>query len=795
MARARSKRYSGKYRSNGRRSGAMVLAAALVVAMAASIAVVSSSSAQTEQAFARTVAGWDGTFEEIERYMVQSGVSPTRTTAMRDRLENIRADAEAVRQVATDELARVAELLEALGEPVDGVAEAPDIAGRRTAYQVEAGLYRARIQNAALAMARAGQIDARLSQSTRLQLATRIFESGPLPYMPGTLAAAGADARRIASRLATAWVGWQSVFAATEGGILKAVLLWAIALALGLAARRFLPPLESVVSSVASGAYHRRLLAVLDLVVRRGAVPVLLLLATGFAVGQGGGLAAATFSGFISSLAFCLAAAIVLFLLARAAASGGPDMSILPEIPADRTAGIARLVGWLGFLAGIDLFITGQLGALDAGASFSALVGGAVHLLEALTLLALARALFWPLTPSDGALRRIVKWLLVCIAGAAVLAVLAGYARLGEYLAHLPLLAGGTALVLLVLRRLVHAIVLSAHFPASTDTTADTTANIIGGGAIHFWLGAIIDVAAVLLWILFMAPFVGVAGTDLQNWAAILLTDLDLGNISISILDIVVAITVFMAALAVTRALQKSLSERVLPRTQIDISIQHSLATTFGYIGIVISGVVAVAVLGIDLTGLAVIAGAFSVGIGFGLQNIVNNFVSGLILLVQRPIKVGDWVMVGEHQGIIKRIGVRATELETFQRASVIIPNSELVSGRVTNWTHDNRYGRVELAVGVGYDSDPAQVKSILLACAADHPEVSRSDPEPFVMFQDFADSCLMFELRCVTPDVMRRAGITSELRYEIIRRFREAGIEIPFPQRVVHLQDETSGS
>ena len=182
-------------------------------------------------------------------------------------------------------------------------------------------------------------------------------------------------------------------------------------------------------------------------------------------------------------------------------------------------------------------------------------------------------------------------------------------------------------------------------------------------------------------------------------------------------------------------------------------------------------------------------AGALSIGVGFGLQSIVNNFVSGLILLIERPIKVGDRVVVGGKEGHIRRINVRATEIETFDRATVIVPNSEIVSTSVTNWTHRDRHGRAEVQVGVAYGSDPEKVRDVLLACAKAHPCVAIL-PEPIVAFKDFASSSLDFILLGFVDDVENKARVESELRYAIVRAFAENGIEIPFPQREVRLKD-----
>jgi small-conductance mechanosensitive channel len=215
-------------------------------------------------------------------------------------------------------------------------------------------------------------------------------------------------------------------------------------------------------------------------------------------------------------------------------------------------------------------------------------------------------------------------------------------------------------------------------------------------------------------------------------------------------------------------------------------SARYSIGAAIRYIGVILAVVLAIAMLGMDMTNLALVAGALSVGIGFGLQNIVNNFVSGMILLIERPIKVGDWVIVGTNEGLVKRINIRATELETFQLASVIIPNAEILSQALTNWTLSNHYGRVEVPVGVAYGTNPKKVHDLLLQCAREHPLVI-SWMEPFVVFQSFGPARLEFELRCFTADVMQRIIIASELRFAIQRCFAAEGIEIPLPQQVVH--------
>jgi len=202
---------------------------------------------------------------------------------------------------------------------------------------------------------------------------------------------------------------------------------------------------------------------------------------------------------------------------------------------------------------------------------------------------------------------------------------------------------------------------------------------------------------------------------------------------------------------------------------------------------------VAIGTLGFPLSNLAIVAGALSLGIGFGLQSIVNNFVSGLILLFERPIKVGDWIVTSAGEGIVKRISVRSTEIETFDWASVIVPNSELITSPVTNWTHKNRYTRLTILIGVSYDSDPEMVSDILLKAAKANRR-TLSYPSPVVYFSGFGDSSLDFEVRIFINNVDDRIPVKNELRFEIFKQFKEAGVEIPYPQRDLHLRSLVPG-
>ncbi|MDR7144629.1 mechanosensitive ion channel family protein [Rhizobium sp. BE258] len=269
---------------------------------------------------------------------------------------------------------------------------------------------------------------------------------------------------------------------------------------------------------------------------------------------------------------------------------------------------------------------------------------------------------------------------------------------------------------------------------------------------------------------------------DLQQIAYRLFTEVRLGGISISLVGIFTGILLFAGGYLVTRWVQRWLDGNVMARSHVDIGVRNSVKTGIGYLGVGVAAIVGVSAAGIDLSSLALVASALSVGIGFGLQNIVSNFVSGLILLVERPFKVGDHVVSGTAEGIVTRISVRATEIETFRKQSIIVPNSELINAAVGNWTHRNKVGRSEIPVSVSYEADPQKVMDILLELVNAVPQVLRN-PEPHVEFLRFGTYSLDFELRFMLADMGDGLKVRNGLRIAILKRFREEGIEIPLPQ------------
>ena len=274
---------------------------------------------------------------------------------------------------------------------------------------------------------------------------------------------------------------------------------------------------------------------------------------------------------------------------------------------------------------------------------------------------------------------------------------------------------------------------------------------------------------------------------QLRAWLDIPL--LPIGGTRFTLWMLLYLLVFFALLIYVTGKLKAWMVERLLARTRIDIGMRQAVGSIFRYVIVAIGFMIILQTAGINLSALTVLAGALGIGVGFGLQNITNNFLSGLIILVERPIKVGDRIDVGRVTGDVVKISPRATTIVTNDNIAIIVPNSEFISSQVINWSYTNRDVRLNFPIGVAYHSDPELVRKVLLEVAADHSGVLK-ERNADVLLQEFGDSSLNFILRVWTRDYATTPGVLrSELNYAICKKFKEHGIEIPFPQRDLHVR------
>jgi potassium-dependent mechanosensitive channel len=280
------------------------------------------------------------------------------------------------------------------------------------------------------------------------------------------------------------------------------------------------------------------------------------------------------------------------------------------------------------------------------------------------------------------------------------------------------------------------------------------------------------------------------AGADvaIRDWVRDVLTyPLEVGSLAITPGNVLAFALVLWAASLLSRFLSAALEEEVLPRMALPRGVPQAVSAGSRYVFLTLGVLLAISAAGVELGHLGLIVGALGVGVGFGLQNVVNNFVSGVILLFERPIQIGDTIEVGSLIGEVRRIGIRSSTVRTWEGAEVIVPNEKLVSAELVNWTLSDRHRRIEIEVGVSYGSDPARVVALLESAALASPATLR-EPRPLATLVNFGDSALVFRLRFWTSDLAEQFRSRGEVTLEVHRIFAESGIEIPFPQRVFHI-------
>lgn len=260
-----------------------------------------------------------------------------------------------------------------------------------------------------------------------------------------------------------------------------------------------------------------------------------------------------------------------------------------------------------------------------------------------------------------------------------------------------------------------------------------------------------------------------------------------LRSLQVPIRRALLAIMIFLAISYVLHWLRDAFLWRLFKHVHLNKTTENSANTVLGYISILVAGLIALSVLGVNLKSLGLLVSALSVGLGFGLQHIVNNFISGILILFERPFRIGDWIVVNDKEGIVRKINIRSTELETFDKALIIIPNADIISGELTNWTLTDSQGRLTISVGVGYDSDLEKVLQLAVTATKDDERIL-TDPPASAIVTSFDDSSIGIQLRCYIKDVMQRSIIKSDLMMRLQKIFNENGIEIPFPQRVVQV-------
>lgn len=442
------------------------------------------------------------------------------------------------------------------------------------------------------------------------------------------------------------------------------------------------------------------------------------------------------------------------------------------------------------------LVISGFLGLLINSGFFDSISSELVNLARIVigTVIGLAViALIWRLSSHFLLVQRIrLQWLTIVVLLIAIGALWLGYRNFAEFLFYGTL---GTLFILMMLW-------LLQHIPSELCDGLDSGKTAwqialrqrLGVPEGHLFPGLIwVRLAIVItlnsIALLLLLRLWGVSEQNILLLLNKLMNGIQIGDITLEPIRIFSGLLVAGILISFSQVFKKYLSESWLKRTNLSRGARDAMTTISGYIGIILAIIIGLSIAGLKFQNLAIIAGALSVGIGFGLQNVVNNFVSGLILLFERPIRRGDWIRVGNAEGYVKEISIRSTTIQDFDRADIIVPNSELISGRVTNLFLNDSYGRVIIPLRVAYGTDVEKLMSLLVSLTKSNNDIinNQSDMRPQALFRSFGESALNFELRFFIRNVEQKSQITSQTLVAIEKAFREQNIIIPYPQYVVH--------
>jgi small-conductance mechanosensitive channel len=376
-------------------------------------------------------------------------------------------------------------------------------------------------------------------------------------------------------------------------------------------------------------------------------------------------------------------------------------------------------------------------------------------------------------------------WLMLGLMSLSLVSVIIGAVLLAEFLTYASIRSAALALILYALSVTLNSVIISLLHNKRLQrmNLLKQHYNIILKRMVN-----VINSISIILWVIFTLRFFTFWDEIYNGIKSVLIYSLTMGTVKLSLGNILIFIFIIWFTLWISSIIRIIFDEEVAPKVKFKRGVPGAISLIVRISLITIGFLLAIAAAGVEMSKLAILLGALGVGIGFGLQNIFNNLVSGIILAFERPLNEGDIIEVGNHVGIVKQIGIRASTIRTAEGAEVIIPNGNLVSNELINWTLTDQQRRAEVTVGVGYGTNPEQVLQILRDCAHAHSEVLK-DPEPLAVFTSFGESSLDFRLLFWIPNVDRRLQIQSDVAVIVNNALQKAGIEIPFPQRDLHVK------
>lgn len=757
------------------------LVAAVLAILAGTLAL-----AQTQADGAPDYSDWERVAERAETALDDPETTTTALVGLRETVAGWRTRLLDAENANGDRVATLRAQIDGLGPAPDtekGETEPEDIAARRQALGDQLRQAEAPRLRAQEAYNRANGIIARIDEIVRTRQTEALLEAVPSPVNPANWPAAAAALAEVASNV-------RGEIAATLGSeenrreiLRRSPVTLGLAVAALLLLARGRTWMTMVTDWVQTRRGHGRLVLGFLVSITQVLVPVggiLLLMGAILSLRVAGSDGMALLGGVTRVVVVVYGA----LWLANRVFPTDPTLPTLFDFDAGMKRGLRRTVFLVGAFTGLS-----RLADAVTGIETVSPAAGAVISLPVIALLAYG---YWRLSRQ---IRRAVRqssgeeapgfalWLAAMLGRALAVAAIVGL---------LAAVAGYSALANAVIRPTAATLWLIGLFVALQwpirDLYAWTTGTEIEKAS-DALVPVLVNFALLIGAVPLLALVWGTRPERLGELYARFAEGMTLGEVRLTPGVVVTVVVVFAIGYMLTRFVQSALKSTVLPRTRLDAGSRNAVSSFVGYAGIGLAAVFAITSAGIDLTALAYVFGALSLGIGFGLQNIVQNFVAGIILLIERPIGEGDWIQVGDQMGIVKRISVRSTTIETFDKQDVIVPNADFISGTVTNWTRGSAIGRTMVDVGVAYGTDTRRVERILMEIAREHPVVAHY-PEPGVDFMGFGASSLDFRVRMILRDVNRMLEVQTEVRHRIAERFAEEGIEIPFAQHDLWLRN-----
>ena len=768
------------------------LAWLLLLSVAAGSALAQTASAP-QRPFSQLVELWTRQLDRITSRSEQANLLPVEIDTLREQAADVRAAASAAANLARNDLADTRRLLAPLEtKPAnDAVPESDAVKADRDRLTEQAAVSEGRVKQAEVVIARADQLTERLTKLRSEVMLRTLLRRDASPLSREVWDKIGPQFSASMQALSAATSAWLTGGLQFEGRELASLIGWALLTIFLWGAVRFLRQRYGRGGEAEPGQRDRTLAAAID-----GVGLVMVPILAVWLIGKL--LAASSPPPTISILLPELIIRVITFLLvmgltATALSPHRPAWRILPFTNASAHALSAALRRLMGIGLTIDFLyvcLTHSGVDTDALSAVGALVLATV--ISLFTLPALANRAWHAARPEGeersfmigGTWWSVARLLLTVAVFSSIVFALLGYATLAAQLHNAIYYTCLLIAVALLMHRLMSDLLEEAAAP---DTPSGKWVRHRFGlppdaplHGQHLVMLLVDLVLLVLLAVLIPATW-GVDTDAILTGAGHLIRGVQIGGVTISLGNIGTAIAAFIVCILLARLVRSIVRDRVLPTVDAPLPLRQSIDAGLNYIGVIVAILIGVGALGIDFTNLAIVLGALSVGIGLGLQNIANNVISGVFLLVERPIKAGDWVSVAGHEGFVRRINIRATEVETFQRTHVLVPNSMFLQNPVVNRTYSDTSSRVEMKLTVGLGTDVAAMEGLLREAALAHPRVLRV-PAPIVRFIQITTNGLDFELFVFVARLEDRLVVSNDLNKAVLAKLIELKIVDPSP-------------